>query len=39
MVSGGKGTAASKMEALDAAGAHVATVPSDVVELLRGLTT
>jgi len=35
MVSGGKGTAASKMQALAAAGAHVATVPSDVVNLLQ----
>jgi succinyl-CoA synthetase alpha subunit len=37
MVSGGKGAAASKMEALAAAGAHVATVPSDVVALLNSL--
>jgi len=37
MVSGGKGTAASKMQALAAAGAHVATVPSDVVALLNHL--
>jgi succinyl-CoA synthetase alpha subunit len=37
MVSGGKGTAASKMSALADAGAHVATVPSDVVQLLRAL--
>jgi succinyl-CoA synthetase alpha subunit len=37
MVSGGKGTAASKMMALAEAGAHVATVPSDVVKLLRAL--
>jgi len=37
MVSGGKGTAASKMEALAVAGAHVATVPTDVVALLRNL--
>ena len=34
MVSGGKGTAASKMEALAAAGASVATVPSDITALL-----
>ena len=38
MVSGGKGTAASKMETLAAAGAHVATVPSDVVALLHRTT-
>ena len=37
MVSGGKGTAASKMQALAAAGAHVATVPSDVVDVLKDL--
>lgn len=37
MVSGGKGTAASKMEALASAGAHVAEVPSDVVRLLADL--
>ena len=37
MVSGGKGTAASKMEALAAAGARVATVPSDIITLLQGL--
>jgi len=37
MVSGGKGTAASKMEALTAGGAHVATVPSDIITLLKGL--
>ena len=34
MVSGGKGTAASKMEALAAGGASVATVPSDITALL-----
>ena len=39
MVSGGKGTAASKMDTLAAAGAHVATVPSDVVALLNSLDT
>jgi succinyl-CoA synthetase alpha subunit len=37
MVSGGKGTAASKMEALAAGGAHVATVPSDIITLLGSL--
>jgi len=37
MVSGGKGTAASKMAALASAGAHVAKVPSDVVALLNAL--
>lgn len=34
MVSGGRGTAASKMAALAEAGARVATVPSQIVELL-----
>ena len=37
IVCGGKGTAASKMQALGDAGAHVATVPSQIVELLRAL--
>lgn len=37
MVSGGKGTAASKMEALAGGGAHVATVPSDIIALLGDL--
>jgi len=37
MVSGGKGTAQSKMDALTAGGAHVAQVPSQIVEILRGL--
>jgi len=37
MVSGGKGTAASKMQALAAAGAQVATVPSDITTLLHEL--
>jgi len=35
MVSGGKGTAQSKMDALRAGGAKVARVPSEIVELLR----
>jgi len=37
MVSGGKGTAASKMQALAAGGAQVATVPSDIISLLGDL--
>ena len=34
MVSGGKGTAKSKMDALRKAGAHVADVPSQITEIL-----
>ena len=34
MVSGGKGTAKSKMDALRRAGAHVADVPSQITEIL-----
>ncbi len=37
LVSGGKGTAASKMQALSAAGALVADVPTEIVSLLQGL--
>lgn len=37
MVSGGKGTAQSKMDALTAGGAYVAQVPSQIVEILQGL--
>lgn len=35
LVSGGRGTAASKMRALTAAGASVAETPTEIVELLR----
>ncbi len=34
IISGGKGTAESKMKALKAAGAHVATTPGEVVEMV-----
>ena len=37
IIRGNKGTAASKMEALEKAGAHLATTPAQVVELIRKL--
>lgn len=36
LVSGGKGTAASKMTALSGAGAHVADTPTQIIDILRG---
>ena len=37
IIRGNKGTAASKMEALEKAGAHLATSPAQVVEIIRKL--
>jgi succinyl-CoA synthetase alpha subunit len=37
IIRGNKGTAASKMEALERAGAHLATSPAQVVEIIRKL--
>ena len=37
LVSGGKGTAASKMAALTSAGAHVADTPTEIIGLLGDL--
>ncbi|MDK2958674.1 MAG: hypothetical protein PWP47_718, partial [Synergistaceae bacterium] len=37
IIRGNKGTAASKMEALEKAGALLATTPAQVVEIIRKL--
>ena len=37
IISGGKGTAADKMKALQAAGIHVVTSPADIGATIQGL--